>query len=149
MAVANCNKQANGRYTINYVKLPNIADQQRELLVRRLAAEDDSIDLASLDVIWTAEFAEAEWILPWEGERRRAATEGKLEGPLATVDFQGKIWAIPHTSNTQLLWYRKDQVDAPPDDFTWDEMIDSRSRTGRRSRCRPPSTRGWWCGSTR
>ena len=72
-AVANCNKQANGKYTINYIKLPNIADQQRELLVRRLAAEDDSIDLASLDVIWTAEFAEAEWILPWEGERREAA----------------------------------------------------------------------------
>ena len=123
-AVENCNKQANGKYTINYVKLPNIADQQRELLVRRLAAEDDSIDLASLDVIWTAEFAEAEWILPWEGERREAATEGKLEGPVETVDYQGKVWAIPHTSNTQLLWYRKDRVDAPPDDFTWDEMID-------------------------
>ena len=123
-AVANCNKQANGKYKINYEKLPNIADQQRELLVRRLAAEDDSIDLASLDVIWTAEFAEAEWILPWEGERREAATEGKLDGPLETVDYQGKIWAIPHTSNTQLLWYRKDRVDAPPDDFTWDEMID-------------------------
>jgi multiple sugar transport system substrate-binding protein len=124
MAVENCNKQANGKYTINYVKLPNIADQQRELLVRRLAAEDDSIDLASLDVIWTAEFAEAEWILPWEGDRREAATEGKLEGPVETVDYKGKVWAIPHTSNTQLLWYRKDRVDAPPDDFTWDEMID-------------------------
>jgi multiple sugar transport system substrate-binding protein len=123
-AVANCNEQANGRYEINYVKLPNIADQQRELLVRRLAAEDDSIDLASLDVIWTAEFAEAEWILPWEGDRRSAAEDGKLEGPLKTVDYQGKIWAIPHTSNTQLLWYRKDRVDTPPDNFTWDEMID-------------------------
>ncbi len=129
-AVANCNKQANGKYTINYVKLPNIADQQRELLVRRLAAEDDSIDLASLDVIWTAEFAEANWILPWEGERRSAAEDGKLEGPLKTVDYQGKIWAIPHTSNTQLLWYRKDRVDAPPDDFTWDEMIDDAAEKG-------------------
>jgi multiple sugar transport system substrate-binding protein len=123
-AVANCNKQANGRYTINYVKLPNIADQQRELLVRRLAAEDDSIDLASLDVIWTAEFAEAGWITPWEGERRSVAEEDKLEGPLKTVEYQGKVWAIPHTSNTQLLWYRKDRVDTPPEDFTWDEMID-------------------------
>jgi multiple sugar transport system substrate-binding protein len=130
MAVDNCNKQANGRYHINYVKLPNIADQQRELLVRRLAAEDDSIDLASLDVIWTAEFAEAGWILPWEGERRSAAEEGKLEGPLNTVRYQGKIWAIPHTSNTQLLWYRKDRVDAPPEDFTWDEMIDDAVEKG-------------------
>jgi multiple sugar transport system substrate-binding protein len=129
-AVADCNKQANGRYTINYVKLPNIADQQRELLVRRLAAEDDSIDIMSLDVIWTAEFAEAEWILPWEGERRSVAEEDKLEGPLKTVEYKGKVWALPHTSNTQLLWYRKDRVDPPPEDFTWDEMIDQAVENG-------------------
>jgi multiple sugar transport system substrate-binding protein len=130
MAVDNCNQQANGRYTINYVKLPNIADQQRELLVRRLAAEDDSIDLMSLDVIWTAEFAQAEWIVPWEGDRRSAAEEGKLEGPLETVRWEDQIWAIPHTSNTQLLWYRKDRVDPPPEDFTWDEMIDQAVENG-------------------
>jgi multiple sugar transport system substrate-binding protein len=130
MAVQNCNEQSNGEYTINYVKLPNIADQQRELLVRRLAAEDDDIDLMSLDVIWTAEFAQAEWILPWEGERRSAAEEGKLEGPLETVRLEDQIWAIPHTSNTQLLWYRKDRVDAPPEDFTWDEMIDQAAENG-------------------
>src|SRR5688572_10480779 len=130
MAVQNCNEQSNGEYTINYVKLPNIADQQRELLVRRLAAEDDDIDLMSLDVIWTAEFAQAEWILPWEGERRSAAEEDKLEGPLETVRYQDQIWAIPHTSNTQLLWYRKDRVDAPPEDFTWDEMIDQAVENG-------------------
>jgi multiple sugar transport system substrate-binding protein len=129
-AVADCNKQANGRYTINYVKLPNIADQQRELLVRRLAAEDDSIDIMSLDVIWTAEFAEAEWILPWEGERRSVAEEDKLEGPLKTVEYKGKVWALPHTSNTQLLWYRKDRVSPPPEDFTWDEMIDQAVKNG-------------------
>ena len=41
-AVADCNKQAGGKYTINYVKLPTDANQQRELIVRRLAAEDDT-----------------------------------------------------------------------------------------------------------
>jgi multiple sugar transport system substrate-binding protein len=129
-AVADCNKEADGRYTINYVRLPNIADQQRELLVRRLAAEDDDIDLMAIDVIWTAELAEAGWIKPWEGERRTVAEEGKLDGPLETVRYQGKVWAIPFTSNTQLLWYRKDRVDAPPDDFTWDEMIDQAVENG-------------------
>ena len=123
-AVADCNKQAGGKYTINYVKLPTDANQQRELIVRRLAAEDDSIDLVGMDVIWTAELAEAGWILPWEDERRAVAEKDKLEGPLKTVEYKGKIWAIPFTSNTQLLWYRKDRVDAPPADFTWDEMID-------------------------
>ena len=129
-AVADCNKQAGGRYTINYVKLPTDANQQRELIVRRLAAEDESIDLVGMDVIWTAELAEAGWILPWEGERRTAAEEGKLEGPLKTVQYKGKVWAIPFTSNTQLLWYRKDRVDPPPEDFTWDEMIDDAVEKG-------------------
>ena len=141
-AVADCNKEADGKYKINYVKLPTDANQQRELIVRRLAAEDKDIDLIGMDVIWTAELAEAGWILPWEGERRTAATEGKLDGPVKTVEYKGKVYGIPFTSNTQLLWYRKDQVDAPPDDFTWDEMIDDGGR--RRappSRCRPASTR--------
>jgi len=129
-AVADCNKEAGGRYQINYVKLPTDANQQRELIVRRLAAEDKSIDLVGMDVIWTAELAEAGWILPWEGERRDAATEGKLDGPLKTVEYQGKVYGIPFTSNTQLLWYRKDRVDPPPDDFTWDEMIDQAVKNG-------------------
>ncbi|MBN1527881.1 MAG: ABC transporter substrate-binding protein [Thermoleophilaceae bacterium] len=123
-AVDDCNKQANGRYNINYVKLPTDANQQRELIVRRLAAEDESIDLVGMDVIWTAELAEAGWILPWEGERRTVAEKDKLEGPLKTVEYKDKVYGIPFTSNTQLLWYRKDRVDTPPDDFTWDEMID-------------------------
>ena len=130
-AVANCNEEAAGKYQINYVKLPTDANQQRELIVRRLAAEDDSIDLVGMDVIWTAELAEAGWILPWDGARRQAAEEGKLEGPLKTVEYDGRIWGIPFTSNTQLLWYRKDQVDPPPDDFTWDEMIDQAAEDGK------------------
>jgi multiple sugar transport system substrate-binding protein len=130
-AVAECNEQAGGRYQINYVKLPTDANQQRELIVRRLAAEDDSIDLVGMDVIWTAELAEAGWILPWEGENRQAAEEDKLEGPLRTVEYQDQVWGIPFTSNTQLLWYRKDLVDPPGDDVTWDEIIDDAASQGK------------------
>jgi multiple sugar transport system substrate-binding protein len=127
--VADCNKEAGGKYQINYVKLPTDANQQRELVVRRLAAEDKDIDLIGMDVIWTAELAEAGWILPWEGERKTAATEGKLEGPVKTVEYKGKVWGIPFTTNTQLLWYRKDIVKTPPQ--TWDQMIDEAKRQGK------------------
>ena len=80
-AIDTCNKQAGGRYTIQYVRLPTDADQQRELVARRLAAEDTDIDIIGMDVIWTAEFAEAGWILPWEGARAQRAVAGKLRGP--------------------------------------------------------------------
>jgi multiple sugar transport system substrate-binding protein len=128
-AIAKCNEEANGQYHIGYVRLPTNADQQRELVARRLAAEDSDIDLVGMDVNWTAEFAEAGWILPWEGERASIAREGKLEGPLSTVEYQNQTWAIPLTSNTQLLWYRKDRVDQVPE--TWDEMIDMAAESGR------------------
>src|SRR5215218_8378180 len=66
-AIATCNKQAKGAYKIAYQRLPSDANQQRELLVRRLAAKDSSIDLMAMDVIWTAEFAGAGWIKSWSG----------------------------------------------------------------------------------
>jgi multiple sugar transport system substrate-binding protein len=122
-AIANCNKEAKGRYRINYVRLPRTADAQRELMARRLAAEDSDIDLLSMDVPWTAEFAEAGWIKEWKGERGRRALEGRLDGPVRTVRYEDKIWAAPFTTNTQLLWYRKDRVKKPP--RTWDELIDA------------------------
>ncbi|HEX5910677.1 MAG TPA: extracellular solute-binding protein, partial [Thermoleophilaceae bacterium] len=121
-AVTTCNKQAKGAYKINLERLPTDANAQRELLVRRLAAEDSSIDLMGMDVIWTAEFAQANWIKEWTGADEAAATKGKLKGPLRSVQYQDKTWAMPFTSNTQLLWYRKDKVKTPPK--TWDEMID-------------------------
>jgi len=72
-AVATCNKEAKGRYKINYVKLPTDSDQQRELIVRRLAAKDSDIDVIGMDVNWTAEFAQAGWIVPWAGANKAAA----------------------------------------------------------------------------
>ena len=113
-AVADCNKQAGGRYHINYVKLPTDANQQRELIVRRLAAKDDSIDLVGMDVIWTAELAEAGWIQPWEGERRTSPRRTSSRARSRRCEYKGKVWAIPFTSNTQLLWYRKDRVKPRP-----------------------------------
>jgi multiple sugar transport system substrate-binding protein len=127
--IDNCNKQARGRYQISYVRLPTNADQQRELVARRLAAEDSDIDLIGMDVNWTAEFAEAGWIREWTGERARRAAEGRLRGPLLTAQYQDRQWGIPLTSNTQLLWYRKDRVKQVPE--TWDEMVDQAKRAGR------------------
>jgi multiple sugar transport system substrate-binding protein len=130
-AISNCNKEADGRYKINYVRLPTDANQQRELLVRRLAAKDSSVDLVGMDVIWTAEFAEAEWIKPWTGQNRAQALEDRLEGPLKTVEYQDQVWAVPFTSNTQLLWYRKDLVPNPGDEVTWSQLIDRAIQEGK------------------
>src|SRR3954452_25504523 len=120
-AAKRCSASSHGRYKIVYNKLSNDADQQRQSLVRRLAAKDSSIDIAGMDVVWTAEFAEAGWIKPWPARFARQLTEGTLAGPLKTATYQGRIYAAPANTNTQLLWYRK--ALAPTPETTWDDLI--------------------------
>jgi multiple sugar transport system substrate-binding protein len=127
-AADRCTKQSGGRYQISVKALPTDADQQRELVVRRLAAKDSSVDIVGMDVIWTAEFAQAGWIKPWTGRLAQEATRGDLPGPLQTARYKGRLWVAPFTSNAQILFYRKDRVKTPPK--TWDEMIADGKRIG-------------------
>jgi multiple sugar transport system substrate-binding protein len=120
-AAKECSVQSGGKYRIELVPLANSADASRELLVRRLAAKDSDIDLINMDTIWTPEFAEAGWLRELKGSEKADATDDVLEGPLKSVQWKGKTYAIPLNTNAQLLWYRKDLVPTPPE--TWDEMI--------------------------
>src|SRR3954447_15686284 len=102
-AAAKCSKESNGRYKVKVVALPTDSDQQRELIVRRLAAKDSSLDVIGMDVNWTAEFAEAGWIVPWTGANKQAAEEGRIPALLAPAQYKGQTWVAPFTTNTQLL----------------------------------------------
>lgn len=124
-----CTDASPGRYHIELVTLPTDADQQREQLVRRLAAGDSDIDLIGMDVIWTAEFGAAAWILPWVEEHADQVT-GRLSSTLDSARWNGRLWAVPFTTNAQLLWYREDRVDPPP--ATWDEMLREAEQLGAR-----------------
>src|SRR3954467_11843015 len=120
-AAKRCSDSSNGRYKIVYNKLSNDADQQRQAVVRARAAKGSSSDIAGMDVVWTAEFAEAEWIKPWPSNFAREVSQGTLPGPLKTATYKGRVWAAPANTNTQLLWYRKDLVKNPA--ATWDGLI--------------------------
>ncbi|HEY8472122.1 MAG TPA: ABC transporter substrate-binding protein [Natronosporangium sp.] len=121
--VDECNTAAEGRYRIDYQVLPRGADDQRVQMVRRLAAEDRDMDILGLDITWTQEFASADWILEWTGDYRRQAEEGTLAAPLESAKYEDKLYAAPKNTNVQLLWYRTDLVDEPPQ--TWDELIEA------------------------
>ncbi|MGR9107005.1 MAG: extracellular solute-binding protein, partial [Gammaproteobacteria bacterium] len=121
-AARRCGEASKGKYTITLTALPLDADQQREQLARRLASGDPDIDIIGMDVVWTAEFAEAAWILPWQGPLAERASRDRLAAPLASARYRGRLWAVPFTSNAQLLWYRKDRFPTPPE--TWEELVD-------------------------
>jgi multiple sugar transport system substrate-binding protein len=124
-----CTKESGGRYKVEPEFLPTDASQQREQLVRRLGAEDPSIDIVGMDVIWTGEFANAGWVEEWKGPLKQQVTKKVFPNVIETASFEGKLYAAPFNTNTQLLWYRKDLVPKPP--RTWDEMIAQAEKLGR------------------
>src|SRR3954469_1134505 len=120
-AAKECSQQSGGKYNLKIVPLANSADASRELLVRRLAAQDSDIDLINMDTIWTSEFAAAGWLREMQGADKTDALDDVLGGPAQSVVYKGKVYGIPLNTNAQLLWYRKDLVPNPPK--TWDEMV--------------------------
>jgi multiple sugar transport system substrate-binding protein len=125
---ARCTEQSGGRYEIDLELLPTDADPQREQLVRRLGAEDSSVDLVGMDIPWTAEFANAGWLRPYEGALAEQVTRDAFDSSVEAASFEGKVYGAPFNSNTQLLFYRKDLVPTPP--TTWDQMIDQAEELG-------------------
>jgi multiple sugar transport system substrate-binding protein len=125
-----CSEQSGGRFTIRQFSLSRSTDDQRIQLARRLSANDRSLDVIAMDVIWTAEFAEAGWVLPLAddpaGRAEADAITDTLRGPLTTAIWRHRLYAAPIVTNTQLLWYRPDLMDKPP--ATWDAMIDEAAR---------------------
>ena len=116
-----CTDESNGRYKVDVQLLPSDATQQREQLVRRLAAKDSTIDIVGMDVVWTAEFANAGWISQFPAALAKQVTQNVFPNVVKTASFEGKLYGAPFNSNTQLLWYRKDLVPKRADDLEPDD----------------------------
>ena len=122
-----CADASGGAYQVDIQVLPTDATSQREQLVRRLAAQDSSIDVMSLDVVYTAEFANAGFLRPYTPDEQAKLTAGMLPAPIETGMWKDTLYAAPIKSNAQLLWYRKSLVaqagvDPNSPTFTWDDM---------------------------
>jgi multiple sugar transport system substrate-binding protein len=123
-----CADASNGAFQVRIESLPSTATAQREQMVRRLAAGDSSIDLVSMDVVFTAEFANAGFLRPYTAEETSKLTAGMLPAPIETGMWEDQLYGAPYKSNAQLLWYRKSAaaaagVDPAAPGFTWDEML--------------------------
>ena len=132
---ARCSAAAGARYSIETLPLPADASQQREQLVRRLAARDGSIDLMSVDVPFVPELATAGFLRPFTQAEAAPFTHGVLRGALESATWRGKLVAAPFTASSQLLWYRRSvaararlPIAARP--VTWDELLAAAERTG-------------------
>jgi multiple sugar transport system substrate-binding protein len=124
-----CTEAANGAYTIRVAPMPRESSAQREQLVRRLAANDDSIDIMSLDPPYVPEFAEAKFLEPVPSDVAPAVTDDVVESAITSSTWKDKLVGVPFWANTQLLWYKKSVAEKAGLDMTkpvtWQQLIDA------------------------
>ncbi len=84
-----CTDQLGGRFRIEHFTLPRGSDDQRLQLARRLTGNYRALDIMAMDVVWTAEFAEAGWALPLSDD-----PAGKAEADATTDTLPGR-WQRP------------------------------------------------------
>ena len=91
---------------------PDAADQRHQLYVQWLNARVPEPDVLQLDVIWTAEFAAAGWILPLD--RFAPDVEDFFPAAIDAARWQNVLFAVPWFIDVGLLYWRTDLMDAPP-----------------------------------
>ncbi len=127
-----CTDAAQGKYRITTQVLPNSASDQRQQLLRRLAAGDQGVDIMSMDPVFVAEFAEAGFLTEVPQDKQAALTEDAVKPIVESAKWKDKMVAAPMWANTQVLWYRKSMakeaglhMDKP---VTWDQLIEAATK---------------------
>lgn len=90
---------------------PDAADQRHQLYVQWLNARVPEPDVLQLDIIWTAEFAAAGWILPLE---RLSNVDDFFPSLVQANRWEGKLYAAPWFVDAGLLYWRTDLFARPP-----------------------------------
>ena len=102
--------------TVEIRATPDAADTRHQLYVQWLNAHAADPDVLQIDVIWTPEFAAAEWILPLD--RFQPAADDFLPAAIAANRWEGRLFALPWFVDVGMLYWRTDLASSPPRDFT-------------------------------
>ena len=97
-------------------ELAGEADDQRDTLVQSLQAGNSDYDVMALDVVWTADFAANQWLVPLEGDFA-VDTSKLLQPTVESATYNGTLYALPQNTNGQLLFRNVDKIDTKPDTF--------------------------------
>ncbi|ADH98969.1 ABC transporter substrate-binding protein [Salisediminibacterium selenitireducens] len=110
--------------TVEFREMPADTGQSHDQYVTEFSAGDDTIDVFDADVIWPAEFAQAQYVLELDRfiERDGIDMDEFFPGTVEAGQYEGRQWAMPKFTDAGVLYYRSDIVDTPPE--TWDELIE-------------------------
>jgi ABC-type glycerol-3-phosphate transport system substrate-binding protein len=93
-------------------RTPDAADQRHQLYVQWLSAGVSDPDVLQLDVVWTAEFAAAGWLLPLD--RFAPDVQSALPAALDASRWDGALYTLPWFVDVGMLYWRTDLLARPP-----------------------------------
>lgn len=132
---ASCTTAADGRYRIEVRELPADAEERHAEVVRRLLAQDDSIDLLSIDMAWSAELAAAQVLAPVPEDLKAPFAADVAPAALAATTVDDLLVAAPWWFDPYLLWWRGNAAERagldPEKPIRWDDLVAGAERTGR------------------
>ncbi|WP_409298877.1 ABC transporter substrate-binding protein [Peribacillus sp. SCS-26] len=110
---------------VKFREMPADTGQQHDAYVTAFNAKSSEIDVIDMDVIWPAEFAQADYVLPLDRFIEQDGVDLKEynQGALKAAQFNGKQWALPKFVDAGLLFYRKDLVKDSEVPKTWDDLL--------------------------
>lgn len=112
---------------IKLVEKPSDSGQQHDAYITAFNGKSSEIDVFDMDVVWPAEFAQADYVLPLDRfiQKDNIDLSTYNQGALAAAQFNGKQWAMPKFIDAGLLYYRTDLVSEDEVPKTWDALLET------------------------
>ena len=119
--------RAHSGIRVRIQRTPDDATQRHQLFVQWLNARAGDPDVLQLDVVWTAEFAAAEWIAPLTRWKPNPAEF--FPATVAANTWAGQLYAIPWFMDVGMLYWRTDLMPRAPSSLSELASIAQTART--------------------
>jgi len=116
---------------VDMIEGPAAGDARENMYSTAFMGEEDSYDLAYVDVAWVPKFAAQGWLLPLDALMPAAELDNFLPGDVTGSRYQGKLYRVPIQSDGGMLYYRKDLLAEKniPVPRTWEELVSAAKKT--------------------
>lgn len=91
--------------------LPHDANNLHDDFVNKMVAQDTSVDVMALDVVYISEFAAAGWVNPMDDLYTAEELDAFLPGTVSGATYDGTLYAAPWFTNASALFYRTDLLE--------------------------------------
>ncbi|WP_233551488.1 ABC transporter substrate-binding protein [Amnibacterium setariae] len=107
---------------VTYKEQSDQADQQLQDLLQNFQQKLTDYDVVSTDVVWTQQLASQGYLQPLTGAYKLDES-GVIPAVLNTAKYRGIQYAAPSSTDSQILYYRKDWLGDRPVPKTYEEMF--------------------------